>query len=260
MRRTTKFAGVGVAFAALAHTACEPTASTSSPATASSEGAEEIVAVNVGMITSIAGPLAAYGAAYQQGFAAGSRSATPSSSGRGAALVRSRDVLRGRRLRAQDHPQDAHPQRHAAAGRPYPHVDVALLVDGRVQSAPGRGELLVRGPAVVQGCFRDPAATAEARFGSWLRTGDLVERDPAGRIRVVDRMKDIERWGEEVVAWLVLEGVATEEDLRGHLDGRIADFKHPERFVVVDGIPRTSTGKPLRRALAASLEQQGAVS
>lgn len=179
------------------------------------------------------------------------------------------------------------------AGRLYPHVDVALLVDGRVQSAPGRGELLVRGPALFQGYFRDPEATAEARFGSWLRTGDLVERDAAGRIRVVDRMKDIvrsgaesiapievelallehpavaeaavagvpsERWGEEVVAWLVLEGVATEEDLRGHLDGRIAEFKHPKRFVIVDGIPRTSTGKPLRRALAASLEQQGAVS
>ena len=47
---------------------------------------------------------------------------------------------------------------------------------------------------------------------------------------------------------------------RETLDGRLADFKHPKRFVVVDGIPRTSTGKPLRRALAASLEQQGAAS
>lgn len=179
------------------------------------------------------------------------------------------------------------------AGRPYPHVDVALFVDGRVHHAPGRGELLVRGPAVFHGYFRDPEATAEARFGSWLRTGDLVERDAAGRIRVVDRMKDIvrsgaesiapievelallehpavaeaavagvpsERWGEEVVAWLVLGGEATEAELRAHLDGRIADFKHPKRFVVVDGIPRTSTGKPLRRALTASLERQGAAS
>lgn len=71
MRRTTKFAGVGVALAALALTACAPTASTTSPSTAGSEGAEETVAVNVGMITSITGPLAAYGAAYQQGFEAG---------------------------------------------------------------------------------------------------------------------------------------------------------------------------------------------
>lgn len=72
MRRTTKFAGVGVAIAALALTACAPTTSapTDSDATGS-EGATETVAVDVGMITSITGPLAAYGASYQQGFDAG---------------------------------------------------------------------------------------------------------------------------------------------------------------------------------------------
>jgi branched-chain amino acid transport system substrate-binding protein len=70
MRRTTKFAGVGVAIAALALTACAPTAAPTSTGSAT-EGAAETVAVNVGMITSITGPLAAYGAAYQQGFEAG---------------------------------------------------------------------------------------------------------------------------------------------------------------------------------------------
>ncbi|WP_306231311.1 substrate-binding domain-containing protein [Agrococcus beijingensis] len=70
MRRTTKFAGVGVAIAALALTACAPTTTPTSTGSAS-EGATETVAVNVGMITSITGPLAAYGAAYQQGFEAG---------------------------------------------------------------------------------------------------------------------------------------------------------------------------------------------
>ncbi|MCR8671702.1 substrate-binding domain-containing protein [Agrococcus sp. HG114] len=70
MRRTTKFAGVGVALAALTLTACAPTANPTSTVSAS-EGATETVAVNVGMITSITGPLAAYGAAYQQGFEAG---------------------------------------------------------------------------------------------------------------------------------------------------------------------------------------------
>lgn len=72
MRRTTKFAGVGIAIAALALTACAPTAT---PAPEGSEGTgtegEQSVAVNVGMITSITGPLAAYGATYQQGFEAG---------------------------------------------------------------------------------------------------------------------------------------------------------------------------------------------
>lgn len=72
MRRTTKFAGVGIALAALALTACAPTTTPAAPAASGSEGAaEESVAVSVGMITSITGPLAAYGASYQQGFEAG---------------------------------------------------------------------------------------------------------------------------------------------------------------------------------------------
>lgn len=72
MRRTTKFAGVGIAIAALALTACAPTtAGPDASEPAGSEGAAETVTVDVGMITSITGPLAAYGATYQQGFEAG---------------------------------------------------------------------------------------------------------------------------------------------------------------------------------------------
>ena len=170
-------------------------------------------------------------------------------------------------------------------GRAYPHVDLALLVEERVVHGPGRGELLVRGPAVFPGYFRDPEATAAAHHGQWLRTGDLVERDGAGRIRIVDRVKDIvrsggesiapievelallehpavvdaavagvpsERWGEAIVAWLVLAEPVADGALRAHLDGRIADFKHPKRFLIVDDIPRTTSGKPLRRALTAA--------
>ncbi|GAA1426574.1 class I adenylate-forming enzyme family protein [Agrococcus citreus] len=172
-------------------------------------------------------------------------------------------------------------------GRPYPHVDVALLVAGRVEHGAGAGELLVRGPGVFRGYFRDPEATEAAFLGPWLRTGDLVARDASGRIRIVDRVKDIvrsggesiapievelallehpavadaavagvpsERWGEELVAWVVLAEPAEPAALRAHLDGRLADFKHPKRFLVVDSIPRTTSGKPLRRALTAAFE------
>jgi fatty-acyl-CoA synthase len=177
------------------------------------------------------------------------------------------------------------------AGRAYPHVDLALLVDGRVEHGPGVGELLVHGPTVFQGYFRDPEATAAAHHGPWLRTGDLVARDAAGRIRIVDRVKDIvrsgaesiapievelallehpaiadaavagvpsERWGEELVAWLVLAEPVDERALRAHLDGRIADFKHPKQYVLVESIPRTTSGKPLRRALTAGHAAEGA--
>lgn len=178
-------------------------------------------------------------------------------------------------------------------GRAYPHIDLALLVDGRVEHGPGTGELLVRGPSVFPGYFRDPEATAAAHHAGWLRTGDLVARDAAGRIRIVDRVKDIvrsggesiapievelallehpgvadaavagvpsERWGEQLVAWLVpAAGAALDEwALRAYLDGRLADFKHPKRFLVVDAIPRTTSGKPLRRALTAAYAAEGA--
>ena len=130
-------------------------------------------------------------------------------------------------------------------------------------------------------------------LGPWLRTGDLVERDAAGRIRIVDRVKDIvrsgaesiapievelavlehpavaehpavvagvprARWGEELVAWLVLDEPAYDRALRADIDGRIADFKHPKRFLLVDQIPRTSSGKPLRRALTAAFQAEQA--
>ncbi|WP_206446125.1 class I adenylate-forming enzyme family protein [Agrococcus sp. KRD186] len=176
-------------------------------------------------------------------------------------------------------------------GRAYPHVDLALLIDGGVEHGPGTGELLVRGPAVFQGYFRDPEATAATHHGPWLRTGDLVARDAAGRIRIVDRVKDIvrsgsesiapievelallehpgvadvavagvpsERWGEELVAWLVLAEPVDEAALAEHLDGRLADFKHPKQYIVVDAIPRTTSGKPLRRALTAAYTQERA--
>lgn len=177
------------------------------------------------------------------------------------------------------------------AGRPYPHVDLALLVDGRVERCPGTGELLVRSPALFQGYFRDEAATAATMHEGWLRTGDLVERDPAGRIRIIDRVKDIvrsggetiapvevelallahpavadaavagvpsERWGEELVAWIVPVDELDEDALRAHLEGRLAGFKHPKRIIAIDAIPRTASGKPLRRALAASLTTEDA--
>lgn len=184
---------------------------------------------------------------------------------------------------AQD-PSDA-----GTAGRAYPHVELALLVDGERRDGPGTGELLVRSPAVFPGYFRDAEATAQTMHEDWLRTGDLVELDEEGRVRIVDRVKDIvrsgaesiapievelallehpsileaavagipsERWGEELVAWLVLAHALDEEEIRSHLETRLAGFKHPKQIVVVDSIPRTSSGKPLRRALADTLTER----
>ncbi len=150
------------------------------------------------------------------------------------------------------------------SGKPYPHVAVAVAdpVTGEILDGAASGELLVGGPGVFAGYFRDPAATAAVLAGDWLRTGDLVERDAEGYIKVVDRLKDIyisggenvapaeveaallahpavaqaavvgvedERWGETGVAFVVIRpGMATDEqELLDHCAARLARFKVP---------------------------------
>jgi fatty-acyl-CoA synthase len=176
---------------------------------------------------------------------------------------------------------------HAGSvGFPYPLVEVALLTDdGRVETGPGTGELLVRGPNVMAGYLHDDAATEAAFVDGWLRTGDLAELDRDGRVRIVDRIKDLfisggemvapveveavllnhpdvseavvagvpdEQWGERAVAWVVARPGARPDaaDLERHVADRLARFKVPREIVLVDRIPRSSSDKPLRRELA----------
>lgn len=177
-------------------------------------------------------------------------------------------------------------RRVGSAGRPYPHVEV-LLVDP-VTSEPiegaGTGELLVRGPSVFTGYFRDAAQTAATLTDGWLRTGDLMARDDDGYYRVIDRIKDIfitggesvapaeieavlfehaavadvavigvpdERWGEVPVAYFVpRSGVPRDETaLREHCAARLARFKVPTRILEIDAIPRSGADKVRRRDL-----------
>lgn len=183
---------------------------------------------------------------------------------------------------------------HAGSvGLPYPFVEVALLTpDGVHRSGPGTGELLVRGPNVMARYLHDPDATAVALVDGWLHTGDLAERDADGRIRIVDRIKDLfisggemvapveveaallehpdvaevvvagvpdEQWGEHAVAWVVpMPGAPRDpERLAAYCEERLARFKVPHEIVLVDRIPRSSSDKPLRRELAAAYVRAG---
>jgi len=91
-------------------------------------------------------------------------------------------------------------------GRPSPGVEVRLIEPGSTSVArevsPGEpGELLVRGPGMVAGYLGRPDATRESRLDGWLRTGDLLRADDAGRFYFVGRLKDlIRRAGENVAA------------------------------------------------------------
>jgi fatty-acyl-CoA synthase len=176
------------------------------------------------------------------------------------------------------------------SGKPYPHVAVAVAepATGEILDGAATGELLVGGPGVFAGYFRDPAATAAVLSGGWLRTGDLVERDADGFIKVVDRLKDIfisggenvapaeveavllthpavaqaavvgvedERWGETGAAFVVIRpGLATDaEDLREHCASQLAPFKVPTRIEMVGSLPRTALNKVLRARLRSEL-------
>jgi fatty-acyl-CoA synthase len=182
-------------------------------------------------------------------------------------------------------PEDAG-QRLGWAGTPYPHVDVAVAdpVSGELLDGPAEGELLVRGPNVFSGYWRDPQATAFVLRGGWLHTGDLVHRDADGYFRILDRVDDVyisggenispvevesvlfehravadaavvgqpdERWGEVGLAYVVVRaGWHTDaEELLAHCRARLAGYKVPSKVVFVDELPRSSVGKVLRREL-----------
>lgn len=193
------------------------------------------------------------------------------------------------------------PPRHAMerigwAGVPYPHVEVQLAdpTTGEHLDGPGTGELLVRGPGLFAGYFRDVSATRAIWRNGWLATGDVATRDEAGYLRIVDRLRNIyisggenvapaeveaalrahravqdvcvvgvpdDRWGERGVALVVRRnGVVTDApELMEHARERLAAFKVPTAVHFVAELPYGSLGKISRqRALDLALEAEGA--
>ena len=174
-----------------------------------------------------------------------------------------------------------------SVGRPFMHVDVRI-VDADDHNVPVGvvGELILRGPNVFAGYWGLPEVTAEVKRGGWFHSGDLARSDDQGFITLVDRKKDMiisggeniypieveqvlhghpavadvavvgapdERWGETVVAIVVaadpafVDGDALITFARNH----IAHFKCPRRVEFVTELPRTATGKLLKRELRA---------
>ena len=180
-------------------------------------------------------------------------------------------------------PEDA-ARKRGYAGKPYPHVDVALRdpETGAVLDGATEGELLVQGPNVFAGYWRNPEATAAAFADGWLLTGDVAARDEEGYYRIVGRTKDMvisggenvypaeienvlhehpavkeaavvgvpdERWGEACLAFVVLAGDATEEALLEHCRARLARYKVPKGFRFVDSLPRNALDKVVKSEL-----------
>jgi acyl-CoA synthetase (AMP-forming)/AMP-acid ligase II len=146
------------------------------------------------------------------------------------------------------------------------------------------GEIVVHGPQLMRGYWKQPRATAETLRGGWLRTGDAGRLDADGYLYIEDRLKDVivsggvnvyprmvERvleehpavaevvvvgvpdthWGESVKAVVVLRKgmLATEHELVDFCRDKLGGFQRPRSVDFVDALPRTSTGKLKRRAL-----------
>ena len=189
-------------------------------------------------------------------------------------------------------PPEEATRRLGFAGKPYPHVDVALrdAETGAFLDGAATGELVVRGPNVFAGYWRNDEATAAVLADGWLSTGDVAERDEEGFYRIAGRIKDMvisggenvypaeiedilhahpdvveaavvgvpdERWGEACAAFVVLRDGATTsaEALAEHCGARLARFKVPKTFTVVDELPRSSMGKVLKDDLRASVAE-----
>jgi acyl-CoA synthetase (AMP-forming)/AMP-acid ligase II len=172
-----------------------------------------------------------------------------------------------------------------SVGRPCLHLELDVWDDeGRSVPAGERGEIVLRGPKVFKGYWRDPEATARAFAGGWFHTGDIGVRDEDGYVFIVDRLKDMivsggeniagsevervlyehdavleaavvgrpdERWGEVPVAYVVLRdgAEATADELVEHCRSQLAKFKVPKDVTFLGALPRNPSGKVLKREL-----------
>ena len=170
-----------------------------------------------------------------------------------------------------------------SVGVTLPSTETRIVVDGR-NAGPGEaGELWVRGPQVMVGYHNRPEATAATLTeDGWLKTGDLAEVDAEGWVFIRDRLKELikvkgfqvapaeveaalltspmvkdaavrgvpdEEAGEVPVAFVVPAEGADEAAIRSHLAGQLAHYKLPRSITFIEAIPKSASGKILRRML-----------
>jgi acyl-CoA synthetase (AMP-forming)/AMP-acid ligase II len=175
------------------------------------------------------------------------------------------------------------PRKIGSIGRAVRGQEIAVLGDDGHEVA-GReiGEICLRGPNIMLGYFRNEEATAESLRGGWFHTGDVGFVDEDGYFFLVDRKKDMiirsgeniyprevedallehpgvraaavvgrpdEVRGEEVHAVVVLDEAVAVTDVEAHCRERLAPFKVPSSWDVVEELPKTATGKIDKKVL-----------
>lgn len=180
--------------------------------------------------------------------------------------------------------EDSQPKK-GSAGKPGICCQAAIM-DEKMNFLPANeiGELVLQGNVICQGYWNRPEATEEAFKGGWFHSGDLAYQDEDGFFFIVDRKKDMlisggenvypaevesiiyqheniaevtvfgvphEKWGEIPIAVIALKaGVSlTEKELLDWSQDRLARYKQPKKVYFVDELPKTASGKILKREL-----------
>jgi 4-coumarate--CoA ligase len=174
-----------------------------------------------------------------------------------------------------------------SVGVTVPNTETRIVdpISGEDLGVESDGEVWVRGPQVMQGYLNNPDATAATiDDDGWLHTGDIGHIDDDGHLYVVDRLKELikykgfqvapaelegillthpaladaavvglpdEEAGEVPVGYVVLKPgqAASPEEIQQFVAGQVASYKQLRRVVVIDAVPKSPSGKILRRVL-----------
>lgn len=177
-----------------------------------------------------------------------------------------------------------------SVGSAFSSVEVAVVDEqGKPLPAETPGEIVVRGPTVMQGYWQNPQATADTVRDGWLHTGDIGTFDQKGVLTLKDRSKDLiisggtniypreveemlithpaikeacvvgmpdAEWGESVAAVVVTEAgsALSTEEIDQFCIEHLARFKRPKRYLVTSELPKNATGKVLKAKVKEMLE------